>query len=1274
MNGCKWLFLVAAAGLACACGGGTTTVSLDGPGEGDSSEVADFKDGMGAELVEPDWTAGDLPDAGELGGVDLGADSGCAAGAGCFLDPCMEAADCLSGLCVDHMGDLACTQSCVEECPDGWTCKLIDGVGPDPMHVCISDVTTLCLPCASNADCESVGGKVSCLDYGASGSFCGAECAGGTCPTGFSCVPALTVEGTTVKQCVADAGDCPCSGKAISLGLATPCIRENEHGQCSGQRVCGPDGMSGCSAPEPGQDVCNGKDDDCDGDVDEGACDDGNPCTLDTCDPKQGCQNVPSQGGCDDANVCTLADHCEEGECTGEPIDCDDGNPCTYDNCDALGGCTYTYNTSSCDDGDPCTVADSCKKGDCAGVAVSCDCQVTADCKALEDGDVCNGTLVCDTAVIPHQCVLDLSTVVACPQPTGIGAECLKSVCDAVTGECGVAAANEGGACNDANACSVQETCSNGVCSGGTAPNCADENPCSTDWCDPTVGCKHDANTEPCSDGNNCTVGDVCAQMTCVSGDVLLCDDGNPCTTDGCDAAVGCTHGSLAGTCDDGNSCTTDDVCVDGQCKGVGSLECDDGNACTKDICLAQGGCDHVPLEAGCSDGDPCTVSDKCVGGACKPGTPVNCDDLNPCTKDACVAGACTHAAADGACDDLNACSSGDHCVKGKCLADSVVDCDDDNPCTTDWCDPVAGCIHTHNQSPCDDSNACTLGEKCGQGLCSGGTNVLCDDKNPCTDDSCLPASGCSATPNTAPCNDSDPCTTADACSAGVCVGGPALVCDDGNPCTDDSCDPAKGCVHVANALPCDDANACTTVDVCVGGACKGSKAPDCDDGNMCTVDACSPEAGCVHASKPMQGKPCVTEEGGVCGTTGACNLGSCIASGKACDDLNPCTDDSCDPLTGACSHVANTSPCDDSNPCTENDTCTAGSCLGLDLVSCDDSNPCTTDKCSPLLGCQHADNTLPCNDEDACTVTDVCAGGICVGSGVLNCNDGNLCTSDGCDKALGCAYLPQEGPCDDGDACTTGDACVAAKCQGAGSLSCDDGNACTTDLCDSKTGCSHTPKTPCCGNGVTEAGEDCDDGNLKAGDGCSPVCKIEPLASCKAIRSKYPALPTGDYTIDPDGAAGPISPLTVRCDMSTDGGGYTMVRFDDGGLSGGQDNYRAYCSARGMEVICPRTKAHAMSIQAWNKGEPPNVVNVFPKYNGAYGLSNWTGRCQGVSCSYWMSDSDSCGCTNFEPNGDNDVNNALYRRTTGCDFGNWNDAGGTMDIHGWVICSTNDK
>jgi cysteine-rich repeat protein len=57
----------------------------------------------------------------------------------------------------------------------------------------------------------------------------------------------------------------------------------------------------------------------------------------------------------------------------------------------------------------------------------------------------------------------------------------------------------------------------------------------------------------------------------------------------------------------------------------------------------------------------------------------------------------------------------------------------------------------------------------------------------------------------------------------------------------------------------------------------------------------------------------------------------------------------------------------------------------------------------------------------------------------------------------------------------------------------CDDGNLVNGD------GCSSTctietppPPPPVCGNGILEPGEQCDDGNLINGDGCSCTCTIE--------------------------------------------------------------------------------------------------------------------------------------------------------------------------------------
>src|SRR6185369_9562372 len=162
-------------------------------------------------------------------------------------------------------------------------------------------------------------------------------------------------------------------------------------------------------------------------------------------------------------------------------------------------------------------------------------------------------------------------------------------------------------------------------------------------------------------------------------------------------------------------------------------------------------------------------------------------------------------------------------------------DCNDNNPCTDEGCNPATGCTHTNNTDPGDDGNACTTNATCGGGTCHGGPPPDCNDNNPCTDDGCNTTTGCTHTNNTDPCDDGNACTTGDVCAGGSCVGGPPPNCDDGNVCTDDSCDPSTGCVYTNNTASCDDGDACTTTDTCGGGTCHGGPAPNCNDNNPCT-------------------------------------------------------------------------------------------------------------------------------------------------------------------------------------------------------------------------------------------------------------------------------------------------------------------------------------------------------------------------------------------------------------------------------------------------------
>lgn len=136
-----------------------------------------------------------------------------------------------------------------------------------------------------------------------------------------------------------------------------------------------------------------------------------------------------------------------------------------------------------------------------------------------------------------------------------------------------------------------------------------------------------------------------------------------------------------------------------------------------------------------------------------------------------------------------------------------------------------------------------------------------CDDGNECTTDGCHAATGeCTHTNRAGSCEEGNACTTGDTCVDGTCVGGPPAVCDDSNPCSDDSCEAPGGCVHVPNIEPCDDGNPCTTSDMCQFGNCAGGIPVDCEDGLDCTLDTCDTGSGlCTRYTYPVQEVPEVT-------------------------------------------------------------------------------------------------------------------------------------------------------------------------------------------------------------------------------------------------------------------------------------------------------------------------------------------------------------------------------------------------------------------------------
>ena len=828
-------------------------------------------DGMGGP------EAGVVPDA-SVDSFAVDSAGKCPGAPGCT---CKENGDCDNAQCIE-IGAVAsgtgkvCATPCVDKCQDGYKCTLINSGSGDSVTICVPKYMHLCDPCVKSKDCQSLGiGDAACINEGGQGNFCGTACAvDGDCAAGYGCQSVNSVEGAPVKQCVKTSsapelkyGECTCSELAVAQKSQTSCFIEHKNdkgeivGKCAGVRACGASGLTTCAAPALDVEVCDGKDNDCDGLTDETTCDAGGACNVGTCDPQTGCQynklnNVP----CDaDKNACTDNDQCKQGVCVPGPGKiCDDGNPCTTDSCDPASGCTKTVDDGKlCDaDGDACTAADHCVGAVCsAGKAVVCDNTNT----------------------------------------------CSKSTCNSLSGKCVGKAVQDGVPCDDSTVCTQGDVCKAGDCLGKII-SCDDNNPCTGNSCDPVTGCSA-VNLEglACDDDNPCTVGDLCKAGACVKGAAKACDPGASCVAGACDLTSGkCSYkNKVSGApCEDGDACSEADGCLDGTCQGK-TTNCDDGNACTNDSCDKVTGCAHKANTSPCSDGDACTQSDSCANSLCVPGVLKVCEDNVLCTADTCnkQSGNCVYDAVgmNGTpCDDGNICTLGDNCKGGVCTVGIAKDCNDNNPCTDDLCDKVKGCNPNFNSQACDDGNACTSSDICKFGDCEGSA-VSCNDSNSCTDDACDPKKGCVNTGNSGQCNDNNACTVNDSCKNSVC-GGPAVDCDDGTVCTDDTCDKLQGCIHSPNAALCPDSDACTTGETCKNGNCV-KKAVVCDDGNECTLDTCDGVKGCQVANvvdkTPCNAgaKWCIV---GKCSPLFYCGDGIINQLSEQCDDGNNVSNDGC--------------------------------------------------------------------------------------------------------------------------------------------------------------------------------------------------------------------------------------------------------------------------------------------------------------------------------------------------------------------------------------------
>ena len=191
-----------------------------------------------------------------------------------------------------------------------------------------------------------------------------------------------------------------CAGQGKQCDDGNPCTS----GGCEGAGECKFSHADGKACSDNNKctltDKCNGGG--CKG---EGAvkCDDGKACTQDSCDKAKGCVfTMLNSGACEDGDPCTVDDKCSAGKCAAVPKPCDDGDKCTGNLCSNgkcffpnISGCEGAKCTmgSQCTSGDKC-VAPACVGGKCLHGKVNCDdgnactkdtCEPKSGCKHVND-------------------------------------------------------------------------------------------------------------------------------------------------------------------------------------------------------------------------------------------------------------------------------------------------------------------------------------------------------------------------------------------------------------------------------------------------------------------------------------------------------------------------------------------------------------------------------------------------------------------------------------------------------------------------------------------------------------------------------------------------------------------------------------------------------------------------------------------------------------------------------------------------------------------------
>src|SRR5437879_4019774 len=154
--------------------------------------------------------------------------------------------------------------------------------------------------------------------------------------------------------------------------------------------------------------------------------------------------------------------------------------------------------------------------------------------------------------------------------------------------------------------------------------------------------------------------------------------------------------------------------------------------------------------------------------------------------------------------------------------------------------------------------------------------------------------------------------------------------------------------------------------------------------------------------------------------------------------------------MCSAPTNKTNGTACNDGNACTQTDTCQNGSCVGANPVVC------TADQChdpgtwngtaAGSAAPTNKTNGTACNERNHCKTTHRCQDGSCVGANPVDCTADPCHAAGTCCPATGVCSAPTNKTngtaCNDRNACTQTHSCQNGSCVGANPV------VCTADQC----------------------------------------------------------------------------------------------------------------------------------------------------------------------------------------------------------------------------------